>query len=107
MHTANFYPRTAVRFARPAGDAGAAVEIRYDRYRFPGSKARRLVKVYQVTRQLVPQDTGVFEIRLCPFVGMQIRPADANAPYLYDRLTGMGQRCLHLPVFKFSWSYTN
>ena len=107
MDAADFYRRAAVGLPVAAGDALSAIKIRDDGYGFAGLEARRLVEIDEIAGQLMPQDTGIFEIRLCSFEGMQIGAANADAPDLDNTLTRLRQGRISLAVFELAGFYAD
>ncbi len=107
MDAANLYRGAAIGFTRPAGYTIAAVEIGNKSHRLSRNKPGRIVKIHEISRQLMSQYPRIFKKRLRPFESMQIGPANAYSPDTDDRLTWLQDRRLGLLIFKTAGSYAN
>ena len=107
MDAADLYRRAAVGLPVAAGDALSAIKVWDDGYGFAGLEARRLIEIDEIAGQLMTQDTGIFEIRLRSFEGMQVGSADADAPDLDNTLTRQRQGRICVAVFELAGFYAD
>ncbi len=94
--------------ALPAGEAVAAIDVRFDRAAVAGLEAVRLGPcVDDLDAQLMAQDPGIAEERLAPGEGMEVGPAHPDPVHPHEGFARPGLWGGSILGDKFPWGLEN